>query len=82
MVTTLTELCALLLLLLRVERESMASLAESQELPSSLEEEQERAEEEKRGLLKAKEDLSRESNRNTSCAFRVSSTSSSRSSDC
>ena len=59
-----------------------SALYESQRLSSSLEEKQARMEEEKRGLLKAKEDLCRESNRNTSCSFRVSSTSSSRSSDC
>ena len=64
----------------------MAALFESQELASSLEKEQERVEEEKRGLLQAKEALSRESDRNTSFSFKVSSTSSStsssRSSDC
>ena len=70
----------LLLLLPRVEKESLvAALFDSQELASSLEEEQERMEEEKRGLLQAKEALSREYNSNT---FKVSSTSPSCSSDC
>ena len=76
----------LLLLLPRVEKESLvAALFEGHEL-ASLQEEQERMEEEKRGLLQAKEALSRESDRNTSFSFKVSSTSSStsssRSSDC
>ena len=80
--------CSVLLLLLpREEKESLkAVLFEHQNLVSSLEENQERMEEEKRGLLQAKEALSRESDRNTSFSFKVSSTSSStsssRSSDC
>ena len=74
---------SVLLLLPRVERDSLvATLFKSQELASSLEQKQERMEEEKRGLLQAKEALSRESDHNTSFSFKVSSTSSSRSSDC
>ena len=77
----------LLLLLPRVEKESLvAALFQSHELASSLEKEQDRVEEEKHGLLQAKEALSREFDRNTSFSFKVSSTSSftsySRSSDC